>query len=152
MNFSLIAIGCQPKHLHWQKIFNLVAINLQICQLEIILLEENKVSHPKQECQVSGPREGCGLLYHIDFQGQTFSIRGLAIHNLKESYEQAQQGSPQILEPLRIAQDSQLGEIKIFRTPTYATAEILADQLFNRRFPVHEDSYFNVSDPALVYG
>ncbi len=110
--------------------------------------EENKISPSKQECQVSGPREGCGLLYHIDFQGQTFSIRGLAIHNLKESYEQAQQGSPQILEPLRIAQDSQLGEIKIFRTPTYATAEILADQLFNRRFPVHEDSYFNVSDPG----
>ncbi|HAZ12815.1 MAG: hypothetical protein A2X86_04080 [Bdellovibrionales bacterium GWA2_49_15] len=124
-----------------------LAQNLQSANIQSPL-EEFKALPLEAECHVGEQVEGSGLLYHIDFQGQTFSIRGIAVHDLKVSYAQALQGSQEILAPLRMQQDFQSVEIKTFRTPTHATAEILADQLFNRRFPLHEDSYFNVSDPG----
>ncbi len=94
--------------------------------------------------QVQGP----GLLYYVDFQGRTFSIRGLPVTDLNESYQSALQGDEKILGDLRIDGPDKLVDIKLFKTPECATAEVLADQLFNRRFPIHEDSYFNVSDPG----
>lgn len=111
-------------------------------------IEEFKTLPLEEERHAGEQVEGAGLIYHIDFQGRTFSIRGIAVPDLKESYAQALQGCQEILTPLRMQQEFQTVDIKVFRTPTCATAEILADQLFNRRFPLHEDSYFNVSDPG----
>jgi hypothetical protein len=114
--------------------------NQEIEKPSVFPLEEEKNVGP----QVEGP----GLLYFIDFQGRTFSVRGLASKDLRIDYKLALKGDQTILDSLRVSGEKESASIQIFRTPSFETAEMIVDQIANRRFPIEEESYLNVSDPG----
>lgn len=116
---------------------------------KVIILEETAAQIPFEAELITGPIvEGSGVIFYVDIQGGTFSIRGMPTNDLKKDYARALAADPVVLEQMRIQDVSSCAHIQVFHTPGPATAEMLADQIFNRRFPRQEDSYLNVSDPG----
>jgi|GEM_PF-6036833 len=98
------------------------------------------------------PLHGPGVLYYIDRQGRTFTVKGISSGNLPDSYKDLLAKNDNLLSALRLLGDEQveakIAQVKVFPTPSNAAAEIIADQVFNRRFPLEEENFLNVSDPG----
>ena len=84
---------------------------------------------------VEGPEDACksalsglpGVFYKIESGRGTFRLRGEArIHGENESKD----------------------ETRFFATSRPELAEVIVDQLFNRRFPLEEEELCNISDPG----
>lgn len=95
--------------------------------------------------------QGPGLLYRIITGGSTFSLRGVACENIKETADELSGGDKNLLAQLKIEDDAEQAEIFHFRCDFLAQAEIIHDQLFNRRFPLYEDMLCNLSDPGYSW-
>lgn len=91
-----------------------------------------------------------GLLYFYDGGDSTFSLRGMACSNLFEHHRKILQD-----ESLRsnvFKMDSQKPEdINFFETPNIESAQVIADELFKRRFPRDEEVLCNIADPGFSW-
>ena len=72
-----------------------------------------------------------GLIYSILRSEGTFVIRGGPCQNLQQERERRE------------------GPFLFFELPRLDQAQILKDQLFNRRMPLKEELLYNLSDPGL---
>lgn len=79
--------------------------------------------------------ERSGLIYRIDQSRSTFCVRGVSTANIREELKK---------------NDAHKG-FAFFETPSVEIAQSIYDQVFNRRFPFHEDLMFNLSDPGFSW-
>lgn len=99
-------------------------------------------SRLQKEKKVKGP----GILYRVDVGGGSFCLRGLACPDLSFTLKQLEGEDPALLRLLRPEAGS---AIHAFPVPYPALAEVVVTQLFNRRFPLEEESLCNLGSPGF---
>lgn len=94
-----------------------------------------------------------GILYHIQKSPSVFVIRTLVSQNIREDYLRIME-SPEDYPSLRLTPgDSHELEsrLRFFIVDNQYQAEVIHDQLNNRRFPVDEEMMCNLSDPGFSW-
>lgn len=81
--------------------------------------------------------EACGVLYKVRKGISTFVLNILPSHNLSADYA-------------KFANGEQEG-VYFLETEYYELAEIIRDQVANKRFPVNEDTFCNIGDPGFSW-
>ncbi len=94
-----------------------------------------------------------GILYHIQKTTSVFVIRTVVSRNIREDFA-AITKNPQDFPNLRLLEagegfDPQSLRFFLLENPLHA--EIIHDQLNNRRFPIHEERMCNLSDPGFSW-
>jgi hypothetical protein len=93
--------------------------------------------------------EGPGLIYRIDQNGSTFCLRGEPVTSIRAAFDRLNEDADRLHEVFRT--EGALDEILFFETESVELAEVVRDQLFNRRFPIEEDVLCNLSDPGFSW-
>lgn len=88
-----------------------------------------------------------GLIFRIEAGTNTFCIRTLAVESISHYFETNQSVLPRSIKQLRLFENEEV-TLYHFETPSIEVAEVLCDQLSNRRFPYVDDDLFNLSDPG----
>lgn len=97
--------------------------------------------------------DGPGLIYHLQKSPSIFVIRTLVTNSIREDYALIM-ASPENYPSLRLIEENgeELGEkLRFFSVDSSCEAEIIHDQLNNRRFPVYEEILCNLSDPGFSW-
>lgn len=98
---------------------------------------------------------GPGVLFVLDRNGPTFCLRGSAVDKIKEEYEQLKNPTTEHFERFRLSAEGLETPLQdrvfFFETEDRELAEVIVDQLFNRRFAVEEDMLCNLSDPGFSW-
>ncbi len=120
--------------------------NYQKSEEEVVARPEAGVLHP-------GLPTDPGVLYHIQKSPSVFVIRTLVSQNIREDYLKILE-SPEDYPSLRLV-ETDVNEIeshlKFFIVENQHQAEMIHDQLNNRRFPKDEEMMCNLSDPGFSW-
>lgn len=120
------------------------------------------VSETFNECENLAGRKGfsfeeelpetCGLIYRVEKGSSTFVVRLMETKNLAEMMKLAKQ-TPEQYSALRLKKDEvgELPVLKYFETPSIELAQTIRDHVQNKRFPIHEESLCNLSDPGFSW-
>lgn len=103
--------------------------------------------------EVSFFTDGPGIIYHIQKSTSIFVIRTLISKNVKEDYFRILE-APEDYPSLRLldgGRENLERRLKFFMVENPSEAEVIHDQLHNRRFPVHEEMLCNISDPGFSW-
>jgi hypothetical protein len=95
---------------------------------------------------------GPGVLYHIQKSTSIFVVRTLASQNLQEDFKKITL-APEDYPSLRLIDGEKklTQELRYFSVEDFSQAEIIHDQISNRRFPVFEERMCNLSDPGFSW-
>jgi hypothetical protein len=108
---------------------------------------------PIVEDEVSFLPELPGILYHLQKSSSLFVVRTFVSLNIRQDYQKIIE-NPEDYPSLRLV-DGSVGEIekrlRFFMLDTHLQAEIIHDQISNRRFPVDEEMMCNLSDPGFSW-
>lgn len=110
--------------------------------------------HPEidEDSNTEFPEEP-GVLYHVQRTKTVFVIRTMVSKNIREDYTAIME-RPEDYPSLRLleggAEDLTL-KLKFFLVENPFQAEIIHDQLHNRRFPIDEEMMCNLSDPGFSW-
>jgi hypothetical protein len=94
-----------------------------------------------------------GILYHIQKSPSVFVIRTLVSQNIREDYLKILD-NPEDYPSLRLVEgeaDEIDTRLRFFIVENHYQAEVIHDQLNNRRFPVDEEMMCNLSDPGFSW-
>lgn len=93
-----------------------------------------------------------GILYHIQKSTSVFVIRTLVSRNIREDYLKILE-TPEDYPSLRLVEETEDLEsrLKFFIVENEYQAEVIHDQLNNRRFPINEEMMCNLSDPGFSW-
>lgn len=94
--------------------------------------------------------EGCGLVFRIDKGMSTFCLRGIPTDNISETFRLLGEKDATLYRKLKV-EDDDLDGVRYFESVSIEQAEIIVNQLFNRRFPIEEDRICNISDPGFSW-
>lgn len=97
--------------------------------------------------------DGPGLIYHLQKSPSIFVIRTMVSSNIRDDYHLIM-SDPTNYPSLRLTEKE--GEdigarLRFFSVDSACEAEIIHDQLNNRRFPVFEETLCNLSDPGFSW-
>jgi hypothetical protein len=94
-----------------------------------------------------------GLLYHIQKSTSVFVIRTLVSKNIREDYHRIleEPGNYPSLRLMEGGLDTISERLRFFIVDDSSQAEIIHDQLCNRRFPMFEEMMCNLSDPGFSW-
>lgn len=115
---------------------------------ETLIPEEVEV----QKNEYSFPEES-GLIYHVQKTTSVFVIRTFVSQNIRKDYLAIME-APENYPSLRLLEggsENIASKLKFFLVEDPSQAEIIHDQLHNRRFPVHEEMICNISDPGFSW-
>ena len=94
-----------------------------------------------------------GVLYHIQKSPSVFVIRTMVSQNIREDYLKILE-SPEDYPSLRLIEgnpEELESRLRFFIVENQYQAEVIHDQLNNRRFPVDEEMMCNLSDPGFSW-
>lgn len=94
-----------------------------------------------------------GILYHLQKSSSLFVIRTLVSQNIREDYEKILE-NPEEYPSLRLIEGGLENidkKLRFFILENHLQAEIIHDQICNRRFPVNEEIMCNLSDPGFSW-
>lgn len=94
-----------------------------------------------------------GLLYHLQKTSSLFVIRTIVSQNIHDDYEKVLK-SPEEYPTLRLLEggaDDLEKKLRFFLLDNHLQAEIIHDQICNRRFPINEEIMCNISDPGFSW-
>lgn len=94
-----------------------------------------------------------GLLYHIQKTNSVFVIRSFVSKNIREDYQRIIE-QPEDYPSLRLLEggaENLEERLRFFVVDNFSQAEIIHDQMSNRRFPIHEELMCNLSDPGFSW-
>lgn len=91
-----------------------------------------------------------GLLYHIQKNKGVFVLRLMKSSNLRADFTNVTE-SPESYPSLRLINGNDVITPKFFMMDNILQAEIIADHLHNRRFPVNEELMCSISDPGFSW-
>lgn len=117
--------------------------NIESESVNVETILENK----ELETQEEAPHAP-GIIYRLDRGANTFCIRGFSTDNINLQLN-ALEHEPNKL--LLLKATSLEDQICYFETKTFEVAEIIKDQMINRRFPIQEDAVCNISDPGFSW-
>jgi hypothetical protein len=94
-----------------------------------------------------------GIIYHLQKSASLFVIRTLVSQNIQQDYPRILE-APENYPSLRLLEGG--GEdleekLRFFILDNHLQAEIIHDQIGNRRFPVNEEVMCNLSDPGFSW-
>lgn len=114
--------------------------------------EEEKVVEMKAEDPLEELPACAGLLYHIQKSVSIFVIRTLVSQNIREDYRAIIE-RPEDYPSLRLLEGNTevTSKLRFFMVEDASQAEIIHDQLCNRRFPIDEEIMCNISDPGFSW-
>lgn len=107
---------------------------------EEITEEINPIEYPQK----------CGLVFNIVKSSSTFSLRGVITDNISDTFEAALCGDKSTLKALRI-DENEVAQSLYYEVENLDVAQVLYDQIFNKRFPLEEDLICNISDPGFSW-
>lgn len=95
---------------------------------------------------------GPGILYHIQKSTSIFVVRTLASQNLQDDFRKIKD-APEDYPSLRLidGEKNMIHELRYFSVEDFSQAEIIHDQISNRRFPMFEERMCNLSDPGFSW-
>ena len=111
--------------------------------LALILTEEIQVEEFKPVAPMAP-----GIIFRVDRGANTFCVRGFTTENINYQLKALPYESAKLM--LLKAQNEN-DQIFYFETKTFEVAEIIKDQIINRRFPIQEDAVCNISDPGYSW-
>lgn len=121
---------------------------------ESLLQEEDaaeiEVEEDKKESEFP---EAPGVIYHVQKSSSVFVVRTLASQNIREDFTKILE-RPEDYPSLRLLEggaDDIYKRLKFFILEEASQAEIIHDQIHNRRFPIHEEMMCNLSDPGFSW-
>lgn len=93
-----------------------------------------------------------GIIYHVQKTSTVFVIRTFVSRNIRDDYFKIIE-TPEDYPSLRLVEAGEdiHTRLKFFIVENPSQAEIIHDQLHNRRFPVHEELMCNLSDPGFSW-
>lgn len=91
-----------------------------------------------------------GIVFNIVKSSSTFSLRGIVTENISDSFEMAYAGDKHTLKALRI-DESEVEASLFYELENIDHAQVIYDQIFNKRFPLEEDLICNISDPGFSW-
>jgi hypothetical protein len=94
-----------------------------------------------------------GIIYHVQKSTSIFVVRTLVSRNLREDFKKILE-RPEDYPSLRILESNGKNSqryLKFFIVKNPSEAEIIHDQLHNRRFPIDEEMVCNISDPGFSW-
>lgn len=94
---------------------------------------------------------GPGVIYKIDNSHSTFCVRGISVANINEGFSELLNIDSSKRSILKIVNQTDFESICFFETTTFELAEVLREQIINRRFPHQEDAVCNISDPGFSW-
>lgn len=115
-------------------------------ETEIETVEE--VCTPETDADQELPTTA-GVLYHLQKSTSVFVIRTLVSENIRDTYQKVLE-NPADYPSLRLSID-EVHKLRFFMADSLSQAEIIHDQLNNRRFPIDEESMCNLSDPGFSW-
>jgi len=96
-----------------------------------------------------------GIIFNLEIGKSTFCIRGFASQNLAQDYDDLILQNRGLRSLIRLSDEASKKEILdsvfYFETSCVETAEVLVDQIMNRRFPLQDELLFNISDPGFYW-
>lgn len=117
--------------------------------LEEDALEAKDVNVPEEAAEHELPT-GPGVLYHIQRSTSIFVIRTLVSRNIRQDYLLVKE-NPENYPSLRLISEETETKLRYFMVDNEYQAEIIHDQLNNRRFPIFEERMCNLSDPGFSW-
>jgi hypothetical protein len=112
-------------------------------EVPVIVHDEDESTYPEE----------AGIIYHVQKSTSVFVIRTLVSQNIRADYSRIME-NPEDYPSLRLLEGGQrelMGRLKFFLVENPSQAEIIHDQLHNRRFPIHEEMMCNISDPGFSW-
>ncbi|MFP5385195.1 MAG: hypothetical protein ACLGHN_03905 [Bacteriovoracia bacterium] len=97
--------------------------------------------------------ENPGVIYHIQKSSSVFVLRTIVSANIRQDFLRIIE-RPEDFPSLRLLEggaEDLAEKLKFFIVENPSEAEIIHDQLHNRRFPVHEELMCNLSDPGFSW-
>jgi len=94
-----------------------------------------------------------GILYHLQKSPALFVIRTLVSQNIRNDYQKIMD-HPEEYPSLRLLEGGTIDlekKLRFFLLDNHLQAEIIHDQISNRRFPVNEEMMCNLSDPGFSW-
>ena len=94
-----------------------------------------------------------GLIYHLQKTQSLFVIRTLVSENIRDDYEKILR-NPEEYPSLRLLEGGPGDlekKLRFFLLDNHLQAEVIHDQICNRRFPVNEEIMCNLSDPGFSW-
>lgn len=94
-----------------------------------------------------------GVIYHIQKSSSVFVIRTMVSANIREDLTLINE-QPENYPSLRLLEGGETDvskKLKFFIVENPSQAEIIHDQLHNRRFPIFEEMMCNLSDPGFSW-
>lgn len=94
-----------------------------------------------------------GVLYHVQKSASVFVIRTMVSQNIREDFLKIME-RPEDYPSLRLLEGGVTevaDKLKFFLVENPSQAEIIHDQLHNRRFPMNEEMMCNLSDPGFSW-
>ena len=94
-----------------------------------------------------------GILYHLQKTSSLFVIRTLVSQNIRDDYYKISE-RPENYPSLRLldgGNENSEKKLRFFILENHLQAEIIHDQISNRRFPVNEEMMCNLSDPGFSW-
>lgn len=94
-----------------------------------------------------------GVIYHIQKTTSVFVIRTFVSRNIRLDYQKIME-KPEEFPSLRLLEggaEDLMHRLRFFLVENPHQAEIIHDQLNNRRFPVNEEMMCNISDPGFSW-
>ena len=94
-----------------------------------------------------------GVLYHLQKTASLFVIRTLVSRNIRDDYEKIM-SRPEDYPSLRLLEGGEKEvekKLRFFILGNHLQAEIIHDQISNRRFPIDEEMMCNLSDPGFSW-
>lgn len=94
-----------------------------------------------------------GIIYHLQKTTSLFVIRTLVSHNIRDDYEKIIK-NPEHYPSLRLLEGGSEDlekKLRFYILENHLQAEIIHDQICNRRFPVNEEIMCNLSDPGFSW-
>lgn len=114
---------------------------------------EAPVTAPESGLMNTGLPTDPGVLYHIQKSTSVFVIRTLVSRNIREDYLKILE-NPDEYPSLRLIDEENSdieGRLRFFVVENPYQAEVIHDQLNNRRFPRDEEMMCNLSDPGFSW-
>ena len=115
---------------------------------ELVFKEDQALEEEESEYP-----DHAGLIYHIQKTTSVFVMRTMVSRNIREDFEKILE-KPEDYPSLRLLEgtkDEIPQRLKFFLVEDEAQAEIIHDQIHNRRFPVNEELMCNLSDPGFSW-
>lgn len=118
-----------------------------------VSVEEEVSTIVPEEKSTSEFPESPGVIYHVQKSTSVFVVRTFVTQNIKDDYQNILE-RPEDYPSLRLLENGQEDiseKLKFFMVEDVSQAEIIHDQIHNRRFPIFEEMMCNLSDPGFSW-